>query len=731
MAIDPDDLPAEFTDPWFDEFKAAWDALVAAANIQEALVTTGRLSEANLETTIEAEITAAPFIQGESHETTAIFTWGEVTTDYIPDLLPANLAAPSSAVIPRQESFPSLDGAGHIDPSHLPDDVLQLVDGEIPAEYLPPVPSSDTNPIRTAALPGVLYNSQNQNSHINTLRPMVTLADGTQYVVWEDGSRSIRVGKRMVGSADWEEFDLGTLAGNPLAVPVANDGHNNTVIERDALGYLHISGNHHGSPLHYVRSVNPDDITSWTAPGMVGDEGLVVSYPQFLTLPSGEMLFFFRQGGASDGELKINAYNATTQVWTRRVHLLTGADPGNSTNWGTYINSPCVDGAGNIHVFFLWRPASNDPAGAVDIGHVTSTDSGVTWKQMGGTVMPTPISKPANAPYAVQPGNVLGALNQSGAAVTANGIPWAIFWMNVPDAGGDGFGLVTFRWSGSAWVRETIFNTGQNMTLSLYPAPNIFTWVNRVFALYCAEPLGNSQRTVWISELTPDSTTPVLPFPLLSGPLRGYVPTIDTPAINVRGELNMLVTPTGTYGEPAGISFTKQWGNILTLDLVRLSEVGDTLRPAMEEIIISPTSLIVSAGTAVAAPASGRPAITLPDAETSEVSGWINIPAHWREAIVELWWTKITAVTGDVVFTTRYGVPKEGNFLDRQQVLANVTEASATAASTIEITTLGSINLPKGLPVLPFLAVGRAGTDAADTLASGIRVLAIKLIQTL
>jgi len=731
MPIDPDDFPAENLDPWYVELKAAWDALVAAHNVQEELTTTGRLSEAGVDATIDAKIAGAPFVQGEQHETFSDFSWNEVTTDYIPSLIPGTLAAPVAASMPRSGEFPSLDENGQIDPSHLPPDAVQLVNGEIPEEYLPPVLSSDTNAIRTAALPGVLYNSQNQNSHINTLRPMVTLEDGTQYAVWVDGASMVIVGKRTLGFDNWETFNLGTVAGNPLGTPVAFDGHNNSVIERDSQGYLHIAANHHGSPLRYVRSVNPDDISAWTAPGMVGDEGVVVSYPQFLTLPSNEMLFFFRQGGASDGDLLINAYNPVTQVWTRRVHLLTGADPANSTNWGTYINTPSVDAAGRIHVFFLWRPASNDPAGAVDIGHVTSTDSGATWKQMGGTVMTTPISKPANAPYAVQPGNVLGALNQSGAAVTASGTPWAIFWMNVSDTSGGGFGLVTFRWTGSAWVRETIFNTGQVRTLTEYPAPNIFTWGDRVFALYCAEPLGNSQRTIWVDELTPGSTTPIAPFPLLSGPLRGYVPTIDTPAINARGELNMLVTPTGTYGSPAGISFTKQWGTIVTIELGRLNEVGDTLRPAMEELVISPQALVASVGTPTQVVSSGRPTLTLADAATSEAATWVDVPPHWRQAAVQVWWTRVSAVAGDVVFTSRYGVPQAGDFFDRQFVLANVTAVPVVGASNVEITTLGTINLPTGIPVLTYVAAGRAGSDAADTLASGIRILAIKLIQTL
>jgi hypothetical protein len=78
------------------------------------------------------------------------------------------------------------------------------------------------------------------------------------------------------------------------------------VIAVDAQGYIHVAGNTDDAPLRYIRSTAPDDITTWTAPGMVGDREDSVGYPRFVTVGY-ELLFDYRDGSDADGDWVLNA----------------------------------------------------------------------------------------------------------------------------------------------------------------------------------------------------------------------------------------------------------------------------------------------------------------------------------------------------------------------------------------------------------------------------------------
>ncbi|MDZ7785798.1 MAG: BNR-4 repeat-containing protein [Candidatus Saccharibacteria bacterium] len=105
-----------------------------------------------------------------------------------------------------------------------------------------------------------------------------TAPDGTEYTVVIMNDWNALACRRAPGQA-WETFDLSTISGNPLGLPVGSgDAHNRLAICRDSSGYIHIVGNTHGEQvMHYIKSNQPDSI----AGGFSSAAGLIDLTPSF------------------------------------------------------------------------------------------------------------------------------------------------------------------------------------------------------------------------------------------------------------------------------------------------------------------------------------------------------------------------------------------------------------------------------------------------------------------
>ena len=92
----------------------------------------------------------------------------------------------------------------------------------------------------------------------------------------------------------WHTEDLSRLDGDPLATPTAEDNHNVYALGVDAEGGVHVAGNMHNDPLRYVE---PPPAT-WKAGRRqaASRAGERVTYPAFVALPDGTLLFFRREG---------------------------------------------------------------------------------------------------------------------------------------------------------------------------------------------------------------------------------------------------------------------------------------------------------------------------------------------------------------------------------------------------------------------------------------------------
>lgn len=205
--------------------------------------------------------------------------------------------------------------------------------------------------------------------------------DDTLYALWYGSSANPIIGKKATTDKRWRRFDLsrvdasgtetGTtnVAGNPLDAPARGDGHNYTVfgISGEGDGIIHIVGNSHSAPMHYMRSVNPYDITDWTGPlAMVGSNETQATYPMFHRLTTGELLFVYRSGSSGDGDHRIRRW--TSGAWTDLGQIIdgtTGFTGGDTAS--AYPASICFDADDNMHVLFDWR-ARHEAAGQPSFG---------------------------------------------------------------------------------------------------------------------------------------------------------------------------------------------------------------------------------------------------------------------------------------------------------------------------------------------------------------------------
>jgi BNR repeat-containing family member len=168
----------------------------------------------------------------------------------------------------------------------------------------------------------------------------------------------------------------------------------------------------HGDAFHYSKSTTPvtgiGPITLGPDTTMTGTESSV-TYPQFLKLPGGDLLFIFREGASGNGDTYINRYSISTLTWTN-VHGSTSTQnpfikgTGWTPNYNAYLNMPQLGGPNHdeLVLTWCWRTSSGlSDAGTGFSGYQTnnnlnfarSSDAGLTWHRFGGTSYALPITR--------------------------------------------------------------------------------------------------------------------------------------------------------------------------------------------------------------------------------------------------------------------------------------------------------------------------------------------------
>lgn len=243
----------------------------------------------------------------------------------------------------------------------------------------------------------------------------LTTFQGTQYIAWYDQDGYVILGKRKIGKDAWGVKKT-SYQGN------VNDAHNTISIMVDGRGYLHMSWDHHGSPLRYCRSKAPGSLEMSEEMPMTGRHEESVTYPEFYSMPDGKLLFFYRDGASGQGNLVINSYDAETQQWTQLHSNLISGEHERNAYW-----QACADEQGTLHLSWVWRESAN-VASNHDLCYARSTDGGNTWEKSTGEKYTLPITA-ATAEYAWKIPQNSELINQTSMTADGQGMPLiATYW---------------------------------------------------------------------------------------------------------------------------------------------------------------------------------------------------------------------------------------------------------------------------------------------------------------
>jgi len=387
------------------------------------------------------------------------------------------------------------------------------------------------------------------------------------YAAFWDSNMNPHVAKMKDGDSVWQTFNLGTLPGNPLVAPAPADEHNNLAIIVDGAGYIHVSGNMHRVPLNYVRSTAPGVITGWEAPGMVGTNELEVTYPVFVRLNDGNLLFFYRDGTSSDGDLVLNKYDTGTRTWTRVGMILKGHD------WLTaaddvsaYPSRIVYDSTPNrMHMWWVWRDTI-DISSNFDLCYMYSVDGGVTWKNAAGATVTLPVT-PAETSVKVFAGGSGHVL--TGACFDTSGNAHAAVRM----ADGE---VRHYKRVGSSITYESL-GTGMGKT-DLVPTPD-----GRIYAIY------NLTDAAYIKQVTPTIEAPIKLYPQALG---NWTPR----AVTLTGSYTTRLIIAPVNGTAAG-----NIGGVLTVSLTTANlaamAAGATMLPRPRPPVALPDPVRHAAGS--------------------------------------------------------------------------------------------------------------------------------------
>lgn len=228
-----------------------------------------------------------------------------------------------------------------------------------------------------------------------------------QYAAYYNQAAHLCLARRQLPDTSWRVVDTGIEVN-------ARDGHNVCSIATDDKGYLHVSYNHHNAPLHYRRSVHPYGLQLGEELPMTGLQEERVTYPQFVSLTTGQLLFAYRSGQSGCGNMVLNAYNTSTATWEQRQDNLLDGEEQRSPYWELAAGP-----GGTLLLAWCWRETWH-----VETNHdklfALSMDGGRSWQRSDGRQYKLPITR-YHAEVAAAIGQERDLMNQTSIASDAQG----------------------------------------------------------------------------------------------------------------------------------------------------------------------------------------------------------------------------------------------------------------------------------------------------------------------
>ena len=184
-------------------------------------------------------------------------------------------------------------------------------------------------------------------------------AKDRQYVAFYDADRHLTVAARSLAEKRWEFFRLPSAQPDPPRGPKQTsavlgwDSHNYVVMAIDSAGQIHLAGNMHDNGLTYYRTREPTAIATFEQVAtMTGRDEDRCTYPLFMTLADGRLVFRYRSGQSGNGNWIVNVFDTATQTWRRHIDtpLFDGQGKRNA-----YPLTPMLGPDGFYHVSWVWR----------------------------------------------------------------------------------------------------------------------------------------------------------------------------------------------------------------------------------------------------------------------------------------------------------------------------------------------------------------------------------------
>lgn len=352
-----------------------------------------------------------------------------------------------------------------------------------------------------------------------------------QYIAFYDPDGRIVAGKRKLGGKKW------TLSPTRYTGNVS-DAHNVISLGIDGDGFLHLSFDHHGHPLHYARSVAPGDLTFGDMEPMTGADESDVTYPDFYTLPDGDLLFAYRSGASGRGNLVLNRYSTKERKWHRVHDILVDGEGQRNAYWQL-----CTDSKGVIHLSWVWRETWLVETNH-DLCYARSRDGGRTWERSDGTPYPLPITA-STAEVAVEIPQNSELINQTSMSADAAGNPCIATYWRDSDSKVPQFRMVWH--DGKAWHAEQVGRRTQPFSLSgggtkMIPISRpACVWSDKGMMMLFRDAERGSRLSVAAKETGAEDWKIT---DIGETNLDAWEPTIDRNLWQNKGKLNVFVQPT-------------------------------------------------------------------------------------------------------------------------------------------------------------------------------------------
>jgi hypothetical protein len=273
-------------------------------------------------------------------------------------------------------------------------------------------------PFSVSAQTGVISSNGWANNSVNTVifrKNALVTYQNTQYAAYYDSNQFVVLAKRTTGQNKWQ-LRRTTYQGD------ATDAHKSISIIVDGAGYLHLAWGQHNNALNYAKAISPGSLQLGEKLSMTGVKENKVSYPEFYRLPSGNLLFLYRDGGSGNGNLMLNSYSLNTHKWTSVQDGLIDGEGQRNAYW-----QMAIDAKGTIHLSWVWRETP-DVASNHDMCYAQSVDGGKTWQKSTGEKYQLPINA-SNAEYACKIPQHSELINQTSMFADASGKPFiATYW---------------------------------------------------------------------------------------------------------------------------------------------------------------------------------------------------------------------------------------------------------------------------------------------------------------